>query len=92
METGVWLGLSVGGVIGVICGLWQAWDMRGGASNAPGTARMLSSVLRLTFLMVALLAAYRYAGAHKLALVGGVVVTYTAIFVWRMRQQLAKKK
>lgn len=91
METDVWKGLLVGGVIGLVCGLWQAWDLRGGVAQAPGVARVMSSVLRLTFLMVALLLAYRYLAAHKLALVGGVAITYTVIFAWRMRQQLARK-
>jgi hypothetical protein len=91
METAVWTGWMMGGAIGVVCGLWQAWDLRGGATTVPGARRLLSSMLRLTFLMLALVAAHRLGGADKLALVGGVVVTYTAIFVWRMRRQLVRK-
>lgn len=90
MDRAAWLGLGIGVIIGVICGLWQARDMRERA--VPGLKRTGSTMLRLIFLMAALLAAYKLAGAHKLWLVGGVAVAYTVVFVWKFRQALAKKK
>ena len=90
MDRAAWFGLLLGAGIGVVCGLWQAWDMRERA--APGLRRTGSAMVRLIFLMAALLAAYKLAGADKLWLVGGVAVTYTAVFVWKFRQALAKKK
>ncbi len=88
----MWLGAALGAIIGLVCGLWQAWDMRHGPAAAVGASKMMTAALRLVVLMAALLVAYRFAGADKLGLVFGVVVTYTAVLVWRMKRSWAKKK
>jgi hypothetical protein len=92
MDRAAWIGLALGAVIGAICGFWHAWDMRAGASAMPGWRRVGSGAARLLFLLVALLAAVVVAGANKFWLVGSVAVIYTAVFVWKFRQALAKKK
>ncbi len=92
MNKATWLGATLGAIIGLVCGLWQAWDMRHGPAARMGAGKMLTAALRLVVLMAALVAAYRFAGADRLSLVCGVVVTYTAVLVWRMKRSLAKKK
>lgn len=88
MNAAAWTGLALGAIIGVICGFWQACDMRA----EPGLKRLGSSALRLAFLLAALLGAVAWAKADKLWLVGSVAVVYTAVFLWKFREALAKKK
>ena len=92
MDSAAWFGVSEGLVIGLVYGLWQAWDLRQGSSAMPALAKTLRAGLRMLFLMGALLAAYQYGGADKIWLAVGVAVGFTAIFVWRMKTALAKKK
>jgi hypothetical protein len=92
MDRAVWVGGALGALVGLAAGLWQAWDMRHGPEAALGGRKMASAALRLMLVMLALLAAYRFAGADKVGLACGVVATYTAVFVWRMKRSLAKKK
>jgi Flp pilus assembly protein TadB len=88
MNTAAWTGLVLGALIGAVCGFWQARDMR----TEPGLKRAGSSALRLAFLLAALLASVAWAGADKLWLVGSVAVVYTAVFLWKFKQALTKKK
>jgi hypothetical protein len=92
MSKAVWLGAGAGAIIGLVCGWWQAWDMRHGPAAGVGIGRMAAATLRLVMLMTALLAVHRWTGADRLSLVCGVAVTYTAVVVWRMKRSLAKKK
>ena len=92
MNFAAWLGLGLGAVIGVICGLWQAVDMRRSARTGPGVSAGISTVLRLVFLMVAMLAAARYGGANKYWLAGSAALAYSAVFGWNLKQVLPKKK
>ena len=92
MDCAAWCGVSEGLVVGLVYGLWQAWDLRQGPSETPALMKTLRAGLRLVFLMGALLAAYQYGGADKIWLAVGVAVGFTAIFVWRMKTALAKKK
>lgn len=92
MDSSAWLGWLLGLVIGLIYGLWQAWDLRRGPSTAPTLQRTMLAGVRMLFLMGSLLVAFRYGNADKIRLVVGVAVGFTVVFVWRMKTALAKKK
>ena len=92
MNTAAWTGLLLGVPIGLICGVWQAWDMRRGTNAMPGLGRLASATGRLVFLLAALVVAVEWAGADKLWLVGSVAVVYTGMFLWKFRRALTKKQ
>ncbi|MEI6082750.1 MAG: hypothetical protein WCS70_00450 [Verrucomicrobiota bacterium] len=92
MDSAAWLGVTEGLGIGLIYGLWQAWDLRRGPSATPTLQRTLFAGARMLVLMSLLLVALKYGGADKIWLVVGVAVGFTAVFVWRMKTALAKKK
>ena len=92
MDSAAWFGVVEGLVIGLIYGLWQAWDLRRGPSATPTMQRTLLAGVRMLFLMGALLAAFKFGGADKIWLVVGVAIGFTVVFAWRMKTALAKKK
>jgi len=92
MDSAAWFGVVEGLGIGLIYGLWQAWDLRRGPNATPTLSRTLLAGVRMLFLMGALLLAFKFGGADKVWLVVGVAIGFTAVFVWRMRMALAKKK
>jgi hypothetical protein len=92
METSVWVGLLLGLLIGAVYGLWQAWDLRRGPQTTPTLRSVLAGGLRVLFLMLALLAAYKYTSAGKIWLASGTALGFTAVFVVRMIKALKKKQ
>lgn len=92
MDGSAWLGLLLGLAIGVIYGLWQAWDMRGGPGAPPTIGSLARAAFRMVFLMGALLAALRLTSADKVWLVGGTALGFSLVFVVRLKRILAKKK
>lgn len=92
MEPSVWVGLVLGLVIGAVYGLWQAWDLRRGPAGQPTLKSVMAGGLRVLFLMLALLAAYRYTSAGKIWLASGTAVGFTAVFAVRMIKAFKKKQ
>lgn len=95
MERGAWLGLTLGVSIGAIYVLaqWMELKKKAQAAESKGLSGLLAgAVFRVSFLVLALLAALTWTGANKYWLAGSLALTYTAGLLWRMRQLFSSRK
>jgi len=92
MDSSAWIGLALGGAIGLLYGLWQAWDLRSGSAATPSISRMLLATVRIALLMGSLLAAYKYTRAAKVWLAGGTALGFSVVLGWRLKTRLSNKK
>ncbi len=89
MDRPAFIGLVLGGAIGLVyCG-WQLWDLRRQKKAAPTgnpVAMAPGVALRLVFVALAWWLAFRFTEADKWWLTGSLVVTYSLPLVWQMRK------
>ena len=86
------IGLVCGLVIGLGFGLWHVVDLQRRQKGLIGWQTVAVSALRLTLMMVALLAALTWTEANKYWLTGSLAVAYSVPLFWKLKRLTTRNK